>query len=207
MLDQNAQPPRAFHFANNELKAINTLYGLIMGMTSDGQINDAEINFLNLWLLDNDAYTRNFPLSAVKSRIDAILADGIITQEEREDFFKTLSTIVGGTYTETGATGGNSTQYGIDEPDQIEFDNTVFCFTGAFITGTRSKCEQLVTQKGARTISNITKELNYLVIGALASRDWIGSSHGRKIEKAQLYKNQGHPITIIHEEHWQKFVS
>lgn len=205
-LDENAQPIRAFHFADNEIKAINNLYGILWGMTSDGVINDQEIQFLNLWLMDNEIYTHNFPLNAVKARIEAILADGKITEEERVDFYESVSKIIGGNYQETGATGGLSTQYGVDEPDHIDFVDASFCFTGAFVTGTRSTCEKLVIEKGGRAAPSITKDLNYLVIGALASRDWVGSSHGRKIEKAIHYKEKGHPIVIVNEETWQQFL-
>lgn len=205
-LDKNGQLPKGFHFANNEIKAINTLYGIILGMTSDGVITDQEIYFLSLWLNDNQEFTRSFPLNAVKHRVSAILEDGKITEEERVDFYQMLSQIVGGTIEDTGAAAGNSTQYGVDEPDSIQFENASFCFTGAFVTGTRNTCEQLVIAKGATTIASVNKSLNYLVIGSLASRDWIGSSHGRKIEKAMHYKETGSPILIIHEETWQKFI-
>jgi NAD-dependent DNA ligase len=205
-LDENAQPIRAFNFVANEKKAINNLYGILLGMTSDGVINDQEIHFLNLWLLDNEIHTKLFPLNVVKSRIQDILADGKITEQERQDFYDVVSKIIGGTFQETGSSSGQSTQYGIDEPEQIIFENAKFCFTGAFVTGTRSKCEAIVTNQGAITASTVTKDLDYLVIGALASRDWIGSSHGRKIEKAISYKEQGHPIIILHEETWQKFL-
>jgi hypothetical protein len=69
MLDKKGQPSIGFHLANNEIKAINTLYGLIMGMTADSVINEDEINFLNLWLLDNKVYTNVFPLNVIKNRI------------------------------------------------------------------------------------------------------------------------------------------
>ena len=44
------------------------------------------------------------------------------------------------------------------------------------------------------------------MIGELASRDWVASSHERKIEKALLYKQQGVPMFILSEEEWVKYV-
>ncbi|EGW22136.1 BRCT domain-containing protein [Methylobacter tundripaludum] len=203
----NNQLPPGFHAASNEIKAINTLYGLIMGITADQVINDNEIHFLNLWLKDNEAYTRSFPLNVVKQRIDDILADNIITQEEREDFYQTLSKLIGGTFQETGAAGGFSTSFGNQEPDELIVNGSTFCLTGAFITGTRDKCEQIITELGGIPAKSVTKKLDYLVIGALASRDWIATSHGRKIEKALLYQEQGSPVTILCEESWAKFIN
>jgi hypothetical protein len=48
----------------------------------------------------------------------------------------------------------------------------------------------------------VRKNLDYLVIGALASPNWTNSSHGRKIEKAMTLKEKGDPIFIIAAEQW-----
>lgn len=205
--DENRQPDIGIHLANNEIKAVNTLYGLIMGITADQSVNDDEINFLNLWLKDNEIYTNTFPLNVIKRRIDDILADNIITREEREDFYQTLTKIMGGDFHETGAAGGLSTGYGVEEPDSLIIQGSTFCLTGAFITGTRNKCERLISQLGGIPKSTITQKLDYLVIGALASRDWVATNHGRKIEKAMHYKEKGYPVTILNEETWIKFIN
>lgn len=206
-LDKNGQPYPEFNWKNNEIKAVNTLYGLIMGITADGIINDDEISFLNLWLLDNDNYANTFPLNVIKHRINDILADGIITEAERGDLFQTLANILGGTLKETGAAGGLSTGYGAEQPNEIIFQGSTFCLTGAFVTGTRRKCEYIISQLGGIPVSTVNKDLNYLVIGALASRDWAATSHGRKIEKALHYQEKGHPISILYEETWVKFTT
>ena len=52
----------------------------------------------------------------------------------------------------------------------------------------------------------VTKQSQVLVIGAIGSSDWIHSSHGRKIEKAVKYRSAGIPLSIVSEEHWQRFV-
>jgi NAD-dependent DNA ligase len=205
--DENNQPPIGFHAANNEIKAVNTLYGLIMGISADQSVNDDEIHFLNLWLKDNEVYTNSFPLNVIKRRINDILADNVITIEEREDFQQTLTKIIGGAYQETGSPSGLSTDYCNEEPDSLIIQGSTFCLTGAFITGTRDKCEQIIIRLGGIPTSSITKKLDYLIIGALASRDWIATSHGRKIEKAMHYKEQGSPVTILSEEVWVKHIN
>jgi NAD-dependent DNA ligase len=205
--DSNGQPVKGFHLANNEIKAINTLYGLIMGITADRIVSDEEIHFLNLWLSDNEEFTHNFPLNVIKSRINDILADNIITQEEREDLYQTLTQIIGGDYHETGSAGGTSTGYGLEEPDSILISGSSFCLTGAFISGPRDKCEQAIKRFGGLPAKSVTKNLDYLVIGTLASRDWVATNHGRKIEKAFFYKEKGQSITIMTEETLVKFIS
>lgn len=88
--NKNGQPQPGYHSTNNEIKAVNTLYGLIMGITADRIVTDQEIQFLNLWIKENERYTNAFPLNIIKRRVNEILADGIITQEEREHFYQTL---------------------------------------------------------------------------------------------------------------------
>ena len=59
--------------------------------------------------------------------------------------------------------------------------------------------------QGAETSSSVNKNVDYLVIGTLASSDWLYTSHGRKIEKALLLKREGNDILIITERTLLKF--
>jgi hypothetical protein len=45
------------------------------------------------------------------------------------------------------------------------------------------------------------------VIGSIGSRDWIHSTHGRKIETAVAMRERGHSIALVGEEHWYATVS
>jgi len=206
-LDANGQPLReGFNFSNNALKAVNTLYGLCMGVLADGKVDDNEVLFLDTWLKGNQAYIEHYPLNVLADRLDDILADGVISQQEKEDLQLMLGQLVGGTIEDTGAAGGNSTSMPIDKVECIEFDDKVFCFTGKFIRGQRSACEQLVIEKGAVAAKGVTKKLDYLVVGELASRDWVAASHGRKTEKALLYRKQGSDVLILSEQDWVGFL-
>ena len=59
--------------------------------------------------------------------------------------------------------------------------------------------ETMLRCRGAETSSSVNKSVDYLVIGTLASRDWLYTSHGRKIEKALLSKREGNAIKVITE--------
>lgn len=63
----------------------------------------------------------------------------------------------------------------------------------------QARIEQIISDKGSEINSSINKSVNYLVIGTLASRDWLYASHGRKIEKALLLKCGGSEIRVITE--------
>lgn len=83
----------------------------------------------------------------------------------------------------------------------IQFSQRAFCFTGKFYCGTRNWCENQISLRGG-IVSTVRKGLDYLVIGEIGSRDWIHSTHGRKIERAVSYNDDGCKIAIVSEQHW-----
>jgi hypothetical protein len=201
------QPDPGFHFANNEIKAINTLYGLIMGIAADRVVTDDEIIFLKLWLDNNVDYLNAFPLNIIKSRINDILADGIITQDERENLYEVLTELQGNDFHHSGMAGGFSNGAFLEEPNFLCIKNANFCLTGEFISGPRDRCEQALSNFGGILCKSVTKKLDYLIVGTMGSRDWIAGGHGRKLEKAIHYKQQGYQITIMNEKSLLNFIN
>jgi len=182
--------------------AITRLTGIARGMTADHVLNDKEIKNLSRWLRRCGEWKDRWPLSVVVSNVHNILKDGIITDEERNHLHGVLVDLIGGHVTEHGEVSGMSVRLGMDEPDCVEFDGKVFCFTGKFIKGSRKTCENLTTERGGNTCKTVVVKLDYLVVGALSSRDWANTSFGRKIEKAQELKESGRGVSIISEEVW-----
>ncbi|MEN6586595.1 MAG: BRCT domain-containing protein, partial [Sulfuricella sp.] len=138
-------------------------------------------------------------------RVAQILADGVVTVEEAEDLKETLSQITGG-FLEHGAVSGTATTFPAESVHSIQFGGATFCFTGKFIYGSRARCQQATEALGGMCIPDVNQKLHYLVVGALASRDWVNTSFGRKIEKAVQLREAGFPVRIILEENWTLFV-
>lgn len=187
-------------------RSCESLLGICAGMMADGKLNDDEIRFLDNWLADNDELTITWPGEVVVARVKSILSDGRITEDEREYLKSTLRDLLGGTLEETGATGGIATRLPLSDVKTIKIDDSSFCFTGNFLYGTRKACENAVTERGGLVSPSVKVDLNYLVIGTMASREWAHSSHGRKIEKALEYQNKGHSVFIVSEEQWVQFL-
>lgn len=194
--------------ANHLRKSCESLLGICTGIIADNDLNEREVRFLAQWLADNADISTVWPGDVVSKRIREVLADNIVTSDELEYLKQTIAELIGGTIHETGAIGGLSTQLPLndDRADPVVFRDTAFCFTGNFLFGTRAACERAVMQRGAMAFDGVRKNLEYLVIGTLASADWANSSHGRKIEKAVDYQNKGSPILIISEQHWIKYL-
>lgn len=66
-------------------KDLNTLYGLVVGIQADGDINDSEIELLRAWIGSVSTLQTKAPYNKFVAKINAILSDGMVTTEEAED--------------------------------------------------------------------------------------------------------------------------
>jgi len=189
-----------FVFFPEETKSqINIGLGVINGITADDALTDGEIKFLQQWIKDSHDLQSQWPFSNVFKVVKKALQDGVITKAERTEILNTLEDIVGGNIREDGSAIGKTTKLPFNDVEYIEFEGRHFCFTGKLLFGSRKQCEMEAKIRGGIIHKNVTRNLDYLVTGPIASRDWIYTSYGRKIEKA--IKNGS---TIISEEVWRR---
>lgn len=66
-------------------KAVNSLLGLVEGVSADSRINDAEIEFLVRWLDAHQPYRNRHPFNEFLPVVSEALADGVLTEDERSD--------------------------------------------------------------------------------------------------------------------------
>lgn len=190
-------PDVDFYSVESDLHLLN---GLCKGLISDRDLSEHEIKYLDWWLTQNGALKNNYPGRELYALVKDILSDGVITPEESATLHKALVDFTGCDL-ESGVVDGLATRLPVDTDFSPEIDGKVFCLTGVFMAGKRSIVEERVKAAGGHVIGNITKKLDYLVIGTLSSRDWKFSSHGRKIEKAISYRDEeGAKLKIISEE-------
>ncbi len=187
-------------------KATEHLLGLCTGLVADGRLDDREVEFLDLWLKQYPEVVAVWPGKVIADRISAILADGVVTAEERQDLFDTLSGIVGFQLHETGAAEAGVAAIPFDDDPSIYFDGRTFCFTGKFLFGTRAACEREILSRGSIAVDGVSSRLEYLVVGSLIESSWAHTSYGRKIEKAIDYISKGHGIAIISERQWTEAI-
>jgi NAD-dependent DNA ligase len=132
-----------------------------------------------------------------------MLSDNVLDQAEQSELLDLLLKVTGEKLEEFSPD-NNSTCLPIDNPEpEIDFNGKLFCFTGKFVYGTRAQCQKAVELRGGQCIKSPNKDLNYLIIGSIGSREWIHSTHGRKIEEAVKYRDELQlPIAIVSEYHW-----
>lgn len=196
----NLYQRQAAAFRNEMRTSCAALVGIVQGLLADKTLNDQEIYFLKGWLDGSQDVALTWPGNVIHAQVQTALADGIVTAEERAHLVDTLQKLLGGKLDEV-AEASFVTELPIDRVEGIEVEGKLFCFTGDFVFGPRRICEQAIERRGG-TISNVTKKLDYLVIGGLGSPEWKHGSFGIKIEKAMQHKQSGSRILLVHEDAW-----
>jgi NAD-dependent DNA ligase len=204
--DQHGQPlNRAFRSEQVIDRQIDELIGIAKGVIADGHLCKPEAEFLVQWMETNRAASGLWPATVLYPRLTAVLADGRFDGDEEAELLELLLHTVGGNAPAHGEASMSTELPFTKPPPTIDFVDRAFCFTGKFFSGTRSWCEEQVASRGAHCCA-ITRDLDYLVIGEIGSRDWIHSTHGRKIEKAIEDNGRGCCIGIVSEQYWHGFL-
>lgn len=178
---------------------LNELLGLLCGITSDGLLNDLEVDALRQWFEDNENIIWKWPASLVINQLKGALEGGEITESQRFELRDEIMRVTGQEFLDTGSAGDSSMRLYDEEVSEVSFEGRHFCLTGKLSIGPRSVLEQLIVERGGLVRKTVVKRLDYLVIGDLASRDWRFSSHGRKIQKVMDLKEKGVQISVVPE--------
>jgi hypothetical protein len=219
--DADGQPPHALNFQYRIGREMDELIGICRGVLADGKLPDSEVQFLHSWIDRTPEVSIVWPGRELALRLARIFADGIVSDEEREDLslFLERLTCEGGALehkkAESDSTAApakpspvRATTLPFDDPaPDVEFADREFCFTGKFVCGTRSWCEMETIRRGGRATDSAAS-CHFLVVGGLGSRDWAHSSFGRKIEAAMQRKQaRAQWPKILSEPHWTKYLS
>ncbi len=188
-------------YSNDMRRSLGALLGIAQGVLCDQRLADEEMRFLDDWLNANTAIAASWPGDVVHARIQAVLADGVVTDAERTHLVQTLQQLIGGSLEEL-ATSTHVTDLALDDVQSVEFPEARFCLTGDFVFGPRNACNAATEKRGGVISPSVTQKLRYLVIGGLGSPEWKHGSFGLKIERAIQLKREGLPILIVHEDRW-----
>ncbi|HCA36798.1 MAG: NAD-dependent DNA ligase [Rhodopirellula sp.] len=180
-------------------RKLDQLLGICEGVIADGTVNRAEAQFLQSWLVKNADIAEKWPANVMLARIDEMLADGVLDDDEQGELVKLLMDVAG---IHVGEDKTASTLPLCDPAPDLEFSGSRFVLTGKFASGTRKECEAMVVAVGGSVAKNVTKETDVVVVGELVSDSWIHESYGRKIEKAVEYREEGRRPNIVSEKHW-----
>ncbi|WP_273427211.1 BRCT domain-containing protein [Marinobacter sp.] len=190
-----------FNRKNIQDRQIDTLIGLSKGVSADGNVNQAEAEFLMSWLIQNRQSTDNPIIINLLEKVSAMLEDGVLDREESAELLGILQKI-SGENSEIGELAKTSSLPINDPLPELEFNGSSFLFTGTCAFGTRKQCHEATESRGGIIAKGVNKSLNYLVLGTYVTDSWVHETFGRKIEKAIEYREKGLPVVILTEEHW-----
>jgi NAD-dependent DNA ligase len=180
---------------------LGELLGLARGLLADQELSDSEIEFLQQWLEERYAMTSSFPGNVIYNRIKEVLADGIVTEDERDHLVETLNMLIEGRL-EDLTEQLDLTELWFDEIGLIEFHETRFCLTGNFVYGPKEICKTAIEQRGGLVSPTVDNEPEFLIVGALGVDAWRSGGLGAEIEQAMRLKARGIPVKIISEDAW-----
>lgn len=193
-------------FKNDLNRSLGALIGIAQGLICDAHINDSEIKFLNSWLNENQNISLSWPGDVIHARVKVALADGVVTDDERQYLLETLQKLIGGTLEELQQT-AHVSELMLDDVCKVFFVGNTFCLTGEFVFASRSLCAEAIERRGGKVATAVSKKLNYLVIGGLGSHEWKHGSFGTKVAKAMALKREGATLLVVHEDHWANSLS
>ena len=182
-------------------RLIDELIGISRGVIADGVVDEQEAIFIGQWIENHRQIAEKWPVNVLYARLTEMLKDGILSEDEQEELLETLRDLTG--ESSLFQEPNRSTTLPVDKPaPDIEFEGKTFCLTGKFVFGTTLDCEETIEEMGGEVVPMPSRETDYLVIGELCNPDWVHTTFGRSIEKGVELKEQGHPLTILTEEHW-----
>lgn len=200
------------------------LIGACRGILADGKVVMEEALFLQDWIARTESYAAIPTIQRLHRRIRTLFEDGSFCSSDARTLYNLLQQLVldAGQEVHTPSAPSVSSkaprpprtkahgEYRVVPSDQKIFDKpevidfaAAFCFTGIFAFGEREQCESETTARGG-----IIKKFPvggipcYVVMGSIASPDWLYGNYGTKIQKAIQYREKGKPVWIIHEDMW-----
>lgn len=182
--------------------------GVFAGISADNKLSDSEVLFLKSFIESLDGAKHHWPVSSIYRVVMDALDDGFVSGAERSLILANLHDAVGGSFTSDGVASGKTTSLPFDVVEYLDFESKVFCLTGTMSWGTRKECVNRIQELGGSVSSGVSKKVDYLILGKVASRDWFNTSYGRKIEKAVKYRDELNTgILLVSESDWIRFAT
>lgn len=178
------------------------LHAILAAVASDGEITVEELRGLSSWLSDHEHLKHCWPYDEIESLILSVLKDKMIDQNEHKfllQFFSEFVAVMDNKTIVNPIVHENSLITGVCAVcPEINFDG-VFCVTGTSNRYSRNELAGLIQNMGGTFTNSISKNVNYLIVGADGNPSWAYACYGRKVERAVELRKQGHKVVIVHE--------
>ena len=191
---------------SDEQSKLNELIGILSGISADGIVNDSEIEFLSRWMDNNKNIFNTWPATELATRIQAIIADDYVSDEEMQELSSILKEVTGRSFNDSELAHGMGIEFLEDKIETLDIKDKYICFSGRFISANRSLQEKYAKDNGAIVLDDVSHTIDLLVLGSMANKDWLISEHGRKIQQVLNLKEKGESVLIITEKTWRELI-
>jgi len=187
------------------------LHGLVQGILSDGAIVEPEAMFLKDWIAAHIDMRNQWPASVLFTRIEEMLADGMLDSDEQAELLRRLLDFVALREVAAAPLEPELTealpQITLDSPfdnppPEIEHLGRIFVVTGDFACAKRPDVVGRIESLGGSVNNSVSRKVNFLLVGSLGCDMWKTEGYGTKIEKAVELRRAGAPVRIVGERHW-----
>jgi NAD-dependent DNA ligase len=113
-----------------------------------------------------------------------VLLDGRIDDDEEKTMMATINKIL----------------YPTESVQSVEYKEKAFVLTGEFLYGTKTEVMDYIKEKGGNVLGNVSKKVDYVVIGNFGSDLYGHGTYGTKVKRAMELQEQGSAIIILHED-------
>ena len=168
-------------------EATQLLMGILEGISCDDKINDAEAYVLKDWLINYDFLSGFYPYDKIIATLIPMLEDGYIDYNEEKELLELIQRLL------------KPTEETKTEKTDVIYCNSIFCLTGTFTKGTKESISEFIEDRGGMITSNVSKKVQYLIVGGEGSGSWSFSTYGSKIKKALELNDKGAKIKILDE--------
>jgi len=90
---------------------------------------------------------------------------------------------------------------------EITLDGKHFVLTGASSRYPRAKFAETIAALGGKLARNLSKKVDFLVIGSDGNPCWAYACYGRKVEQAIELRKAGSRLLIVHEHDFHDAVA
>ncbi|MHB1033737.1 MAG: BRCT domain-containing protein [Pirellulales bacterium] len=179
------------------------LQGMLGGIAADNKITKGELQGLKDWMAEHEHLRTCWPYDEIDALIIAVLQDNAIDEHEHRSliqFFGEFAEFRGHRALDLCEGDGAALVTGVCAvAPEIVFTDRRFCFTGRSEEYSRQALADEVTRRGGIFGKSVTRDTDYLTIGADGNPCWAYACYGRKVEQAIQYRKDGCKIVLVHE--------
>ncbi|MCO5238891.1 MAG: BRCT domain-containing protein [Chitinophagaceae bacterium] len=173
---------------------IQSLLGLINGITIDDDLNNREIEHLSDWLEENTSLQNKWPYDELYNSVTCFINK---PSEHNRGALLVLCKELSGNENVSNLKSVTNGFYQID-PD-ITICEKTFCITGISKKYKRKEIAEKIELYGGYAVNSISKSVDYLVVCDNKNEHWVYTCYGRKVEEVTKLRKAGNPIVIVHE--------